>query len=65
MTERQEPREFVPHTWCIEYPVFPRGEVARTYIKHDADRDRGYAEQRAADLHGIIVPLFTTDRRKA
>jgi hypothetical protein len=55
------PREFVPHSWCIEFPMGAK-HPHRMYITHSENRDRAYAEQRAADMRGQLVPLYT-DRR--
>ncbi|MDH4053675.1 MAG: hypothetical protein OEU93_19070 [Rubrivivax sp.] len=48
------------YAWAIEYPV--HRQTAVVFVLNDGRHDIAYAEQRAADLHGIIVPLIA-DRR--
>lgn len=50
------------YAWSIEYHAKgPTGGYIchRVFIANDGQHDIAYAEQRAADLHGTIVPLFT------
>jgi hypothetical protein len=54
--------ERVPYAWAIEYQVSGERDRHVAFIRHDERHDRAYAMQRAADLHGELVPLFT-DRR--
>ena len=58
LTAPERTGPFVPFAWCIEF-----GMDSTAFIRHDQRHDRAYAEQRAVDLHGVLVPLFT-DRRK-
>lgn len=55
--------ERVPYGWSIEYPVAGQREPRVAFILHDDQHDQAYAMQRAADLHGQLVPLFS-ERRK-
>lgn len=55
-----EPRQ--PYAWAIEYEVAGDRDRHVAFIRHDQRHDLAYAMQRAADLHGELVPLFT-DRR--
>lgn len=50
------------YAWAIEFPVGSRQEVHAIFVRNDGSRDYAYVEQRAADLHGVIVPLIA-DRR--
>lgn len=52
-----------PYGWAIEYPILGGKKMHVAVVVHDDKHDLAYAMQRAADLHGVIVPLFA-DRRK-
>jgi hypothetical protein len=50
------------YAWAIEFPVGSRQEVHAIFVRNDGVHDQAYIEKRAADLHGVIVPLIA-DRR--
>lgn len=52
-----------PYGWAIEYPSSGAQDTRVAFLLHDDRIDLAAAEQRAADLHGVLVTLIA-DRRK-
>jgi hypothetical protein len=54
-----------PYGWAIEYPVSGGSgrEIRIAFVPNDAHHDLAGAMQRAVDLHGELVPVYT-ERRK-
>lgn len=60
-----EQHHHTPYGWVIEYT--PRGSPPKSgtiFIRNDGSRDRAYVMQRAVDLRGEVLAVFTWDRRK-
>ena len=56
-----------PYGWVIEYTPATGDATMRarhSFTPNDSAHDLAYVMQRAADLHGIVIPLYRQERRK-
>jgi hypothetical protein len=57
------PVDAKPYGWFIEYPMDAKpADRLVTFLANNGDRDRGYADDYASRLHGVVVTAIA-DRR--